>query len=75
MKRISTIPNQSNESSLGCFWLGWVVCFCCFVCLDPTGEIKEVDEMIPRRSGQSEKKGTSKRNALNWLKMNCKEEE
>ena len=37
----------------------FVVCFCCFVCLDPTGEIKEVDEMIPRRSGQSEKKGTS----------------
>lgn len=31
--------------------------------------------MIPRRSGQSEKKGTSKKNALNWLKMNCEEEE
>ena len=38
-----------------------VVGCCCFFCLDPTGEIKEVDEMIPRRSGQSEKKGTSKK--------------
>ena len=42
-----------------CCFVLFCLCVFCFVCLDPTGKIKEFDEMIPRRSGQSEKKWTS----------------